>query len=188
MNTNLLNRTLREARETADHVTGLLLNDLVGKSVYRYPSIDEISFLFTDILMFEDYIGTAKQEGLWMGEAQERQERLWPKGSDEEIYGTDYQFVQVAERLRIEAMYVTDGLAPLHTKHAEKFDDGEGVCLVHASFKTIGPDAYQEAAKHLNDSSRLVIRREYQNGYGLFSYWAGVEGLFVKPRVNLRDS
>lgn len=183
MNQPMFSRMLGEAQRSADDVTGRLLQ--VG-ALRVDEHIDEISYLFDDPRELQEFVWYAKDAGLGMGDAEERQVAIWPPVTGE-IYETEYHFVQVSEDLRIEAMYIRDGIAPLHDAHSLSYAVDQAWCMVHASFKTKTTDDYALAQINLNDRAGLSLRREYKNGYGIFSYWAGIPAIYVKPRLNLRD-
>ncbi len=86
---------------------------------------------------------------------------------------------------RIEAMCVLDGEAPLHQQHLDIMGNG---CVVHVSYKLPELESYDVAKDFLIEAG-CVPHAEYQNTYGMFSYWLADEGLFYyKQRVNLRDA
>lgn len=185
----IFTRSIDVARREANSVIGYLYRKKAD-----VPAVDEISLLFHDEDLFAQYVEAAKDAGRWMGGTREEQIRQWPPERDDrldafgaEMYRTRYEFVQVDDTLRIEAMFVEGGDAPLHDRHFEIYEGPYGWALVHASFKCKTMDHYRGALENLNDGVRLSLRREYVNGYGLFSYWEGFPGLYIKPRVNLRD-
>jgi len=84
---------------------------------------------------------------------------------------------------RIEAMCVLEGEAPLHAQAMRVSDDLPVV--IHLSYKCHTLDAYSAEVRALR--SGQPMRAEYQNSYGVFSYW-GDGAPYLKPRVNLRDA
>lgn len=96
------------------------------------------------------------------------------------------------ERWRIECMYAHEG-SPLHETYSRKMH-GKDVAAIHASFKCPDEEAYAVAVKTLGDNG-YEAAQFCESTYGRFSYWAPAEhgladgsGLYLKPRVNLRDA
>lgn len=106
-------------------------------------------------------------------------------------YDVHYWFLSVPEEYggwRIEAMYAHPG-SPLHTTLALKMKEAD-VTVVHASFKCVDEEMYGIAVNTLSRNG-FDLAQKCQSTYGRFSYWGNEEkelgGVFLKPRVNLRD-
>lgn len=88
---------------------------------------------------------------------------------------------------RVEAMAVLGGFAPLHRDPTGR--------VVHASYKLKDEVEYEGEMKKLPEFGMTPVAH-YRNAYGRFSYWEngdfpwGAEDrpIYLKPRVNLRDS
>jgi len=89
---------------------------------------------------------------------------------------------------RVEAMYAHKG-SPMHDALRDQFSPGESL-TVHASFKCADEEAYGVATNTLQRNGYEAVQR-CESTYGRFSYWRQGEqetGVFLKPRVNLRDT
>ena len=99
-------------------------------------------------------------------------------------FGVRFEFIDIPREPfphRIEAMCVTDGMAPLHDRQLRR--NGSGT-PIHVSFKAPNLHEYLRTAHELN--AVLPFMAEYSNDYGRFSYYEH-GGIYLKPRVNLRD-
>jgi len=94
------------------------------------------------------------------------------------------------ERWRIECMYPHPG-SPLHDAYRRMMRRND-VMTMHASFKGPDEEAYGVAVKTLRDNGYEAAQL-CTSTYGRFSYWLPQEdedgsGVYLKPRVNLRDA
>lgn len=113
-------------------------------------------------------------------------------------YRVRYAFFRHPEvRWRVELMQAHNGgmrgYSPLHVALATQYDFERGhsesmLPVVHLSYKVLTEGDFER------EEERLTMRN-YLHGqscrstYGRFSYWRqGITGLYVKPRVNLRDA
>lgn len=165
------------------------LND-VGKSV-QYDldvihnvkaQIDEVSVLFHSTEAIERFIEWAEGSHRLRHFNSVRRDtavQTFPRDAHTPRFGVRFEFFEVkGYPWRIEAMQVLDGKAILH-QNMGLFD------VPHASFKCIDLGHYLHMISML-ESGRWIKRAEYQNSYGIFSYFG--EGTpYLKPRVNLRD-
>jgi len=97
-------------------------------------------------------------------------------------FGVRFEFLQVpGADWRIEAMCPLWGLAPLHARMLDKRGTGS---VIHVSAKYGSTDIYLEKCAELKEV--IPFMAEYSNSYGRFAYYVA-NGIYVKPRVNLRD-
>lgn len=93
--------------------------------------------------------------------------------------------------VRLECMFLGDGVSPLHEAEIAKMDIGdEAVSPVHASFKCGDEEDYANATTSLREAGWESVQR-CESTYGRFAYWSPLHdetpGVYLKPRVNLRD-
>jgi hypothetical protein len=106
-------------------------------------------------------------------------------------YSVHYWFLSVPEVYgpwRVEAMFAHPG-SPLHDS-LRRQGRGEELLMVHASFKCPDEEAYGVATNTLARNGYEPVQK-CESTYGRFSYWRhedAVRGVFLKPRVNLRDA
>lgn len=106
-----------------------------------------------------------------------------------EFFHVRFEFLRLPDvDWRIEAMCVLAGLAPLHS---QRLAEDREAAVMHASWKCADTDAYRLVKQELGEAFGTMVpavqfNAEYQNSYGIFSYW-GDRGPYFKPRVNLRD-
>lgn len=151
-------------------------------------AFDEVSILFREKQPFLELVQEAKREGLWFNHSQETQ--VDTKTGN--VYHTNYQFLWPDREAgwRIEAMHITGGFAPLH----EEIMQAKGTpCIAHVSYKLDSVKEYRAARRDLRKLIHRNSLAEYQNGYGLFSYFPiydehGKVRVYIKPRVNIRDN
>lgn len=146
--------------------------------------VDEVALLWSDAKELDSFVQWALTVGGMENffsvphDVMVRQDR-------EEGFNVRFEFLRIpGADWRIEAMCVLDGEAPLHQQHLDIMGNG---CIVHVSYKLSEMESYLVAKDYLIEAG-CVQHAEYQNTYGMFSYWLADEGLFYyKPRVNLRD-
>lgn len=150
--------------------------------------IDEVSLLFQEQTQLDQFVHHAQALGMEHFNSVTSDRMVCmdpghdPAEDNPEAFDVRFEFFRWPDSLwRIEAMVVLDGYAPLHEQHLEKYGDG---CVVHASFKCPDRTAYESL---WGRAPEMQFFAEYQNSYGVFSYWVGGEYYF-KPRVNLRDT
>lgn len=145
--------------------------------------VDEVSLLFNDATELDSFVTWARDAaGLeHFNTVQDTMARQDMQGSFE----VRFEFLRFkGADWRIEAMCAMEGEYPLHSKHLRMFGNA---CIVHASFKVADLAAYDEAVEVLLEHG-LGRMAEYQNSYGIFSYWESLDALhYFKPRCNLRD-
>lgn len=146
--------------------------------------VDEVSLLWSDAAELDSFVHWAVTSGGFENFFTVHQDTMLRQDRDE-WFDVRFEFLRIPGMdWRIEAMSVLDGEAPLHEQHLHIMGNG---CVVHASFKEADLAAYDAAKDRLIEGG-CVPHAEYQNTYGMFSYWLADEGLFYfKPRVNLRD-
>lgn len=157
------------------------------------PNVDEVALLFHSSAALDAFLrdmpGTAEVFNRVPCDIMRRQDML---GS----FQVRFEFVRLTaehtlrfphstEPWRIEAMCVLEGDAPLHRQKIAMSE--ELPCVVHWSYKLPNLDAYQ-AAVRAHRSAGDVMRAEYLNSYGMFSYFGSNGAPYMKPRVNLRDT
>lgn len=150
--------------------------------------IDEMAFVFATPKELDRFVLDAKAENFNSVKSDQmvRQDR-------QQSFEVRFEFLQGSKvPFRIEAMCVLSGDAPLHARHLHVHGSGS---LVHASWKCGWQEMYDAEKERMRPCS--FFQAEYRNSYGMFSYWKmredvrsrGALGpLFLKPRVNLRDS
>lgn len=118
-------------------------------------------------------------------------------------YNVLYDFMSVpleylnGREVRIEAMHLIDGFSPLHYSEMVVMGrEGFEQVGIHASFKCDDEEAYAAATHTLREAGWECAQRCLSD-YGRFSYWKPLDSddwlpdgpyLYLKPRVNLRDS
>jgi len=155
----------------------------------RY-SIDEVALMFTSPSWALRFIGSAvRVPGITMFNAAHDVVTTRPIVS---TYSAHYWFLTTPDEedpWRLECMYAHVG-SPLHDSYRGFMADRD-VIAVHASFKCADEEAYGVAVKTLRDNGYEAAQL-CDSTYGRFSYWMPEEegatsGLYLKPRVNLRD-
>lgn len=104
-----------------------------------------------------------------------------------EKFDIHFEFMRLVDApFRIEAMCYK-GKAPLHMDQLNRYGDG---CVMHASFKVQTMQELTAAHDRLLALERLTYtpRAMYRNTYGAFSYWGPWSAMWIKPRINLRDT
>lgn len=146
-------------------------------------SIDEYSVLFGNRVDLDVFVARGKTFGM---ERFNYTDDLMRRTDVEETFEVHFDFLQLpAKSWRIEAMHVASGVAPLHATASQGIDNYCGV--FHASYKLENLDAYN-AELHRLYRAGYEPRAQYQNSYGVFSYWKIEPHLpYFKPRANLRD-
>lgn len=152
--------------------------------------IDEIAILFDYEQDMHRWVSTAvREEGVVLFNAAMDKVRTFPI---EAVYTVEYNFLSVIDqKWRVEAMWVDEGLSPLHAAHGQGFRSEDPV-VVHLSFKCADESEYQRILSRLANAG-CTMAQSCKSDYGVFSYWK-VPGLwdeaflYLKPRVNVRDS
>lgn len=143
--------------------------------------IDEVSLLFDSRRSLDGFVRFATSSGL-MDNFNTVEDKMIRLDDREKPFWVRFEFLRFPKsNWRIEAMCITEGTAPLHSQHLE--ENGSG-CVVHASWKCSDLKMYLLDCQTMRLS--YPLRAEYQNSYGIFSYFIE-EGFYFKPRVNLRD-
>lgn len=115
----------------------------------------------------------------------------------ESRYSVDYLFLQPGDySWRLEFMRRIDGVSPLHAPIEVAHERALRPIAVHASFKCASPEEYARTFQSFEENEALALAQSCKSTYGAFSYWRmEKEGtptcefpLYIKPRVNLRDS
>lgn len=158
--------------------------------------IDEIAFMFPDIHHANCFVNEAVQvPGVSLFNSATDHVHTQPLRT---CYDVAYMFLTVPDRyvgrdnVRIEAMYLGDGLSPLHHAVLSEMYLNESRCaVVHASFKVTDEEDYAAANHRLRERGWEPVQR-CESKYGRFGYWQPLDpdvppGLYLKPRVNLRD-
>lgn len=147
--------------------------------------VDEIAILFRFESELEGFLREAKGMGIEHFNSVPHDDMVSKDGTHE--FGVRFEFLRVVGATwRIEATCVLHGEAPIHQRHLDEY--GAGACI-HASFKCQDSDDYNRLMDSPDWGGSYPFVGEYSNDYGVFSYWSQAEsGLYLKPRVNLRDS
>lgn len=146
--------------------------------------IDEMSVLFRDRDTLADFV--RKYSGRNFNSVPEdKMVGTFPDGT-EQTFRVMFEFLQAKGlEYRIEAMSVLGGHAPLHQARLEV----ARWSVFHASFKCESVEEYELWLRKL-DQGGATLHANYENSYGRFSYWTDLTlgRMYLKPRVNLRDS
>jgi hypothetical protein len=102
-----------------------------------------------------------------------------------------YRFIDIGGPFRIEVMNITRGISPAHIPAQARLGLGEEAVVMHVSYKPVIPgiEGY-DAEKFVLRNKGLEHIQECRSTYGIFSYWLHPDlpdGVYLKPRVNLRD-
>src|SRR5678815_1115834 len=145
-------------------------------------NIDEVSLLFRTEDRLMEFCQWAEVQGVErFNTALDRMDRQ----DAMENFQVHFEFMRLpGADWRIEAMCYGGGPAPLHEQQLKNRGDG---CVMHASFKAEDEAALTKAHDNLL-AAHLAPQALYRNSYGAFSYWGPWMGIWIKPRVNLRDS
>lgn len=144
--------------------------------------IDEVSLLFRTPERLMAFAAWAEAQGVeWFNrnvyDRMVRQDQT-------QTFDVHFEFMRIpGADWRIEAMCY-HGAAPLHARQLDQRGNG---CVMHASFKAQDHAALTVAHDRLL-SEHLAPQAAYRNSYGAFSYWGPWMGMWIKPRVNERDS
>lgn len=140
--------------------------------------VEHFNSVLQDTMKLGNYSGAFRQ---YLPE--DVRKKVWTDNVNGECeFGVRFEFLQVpGADWRIEAMCPLWGLAPLHARMLDKRGSGS---VIHVSAKYGNTDTYQNKCDELKDV--VPFMAEYSNDYGRFSYYV-VNGLYLKPRVNLRD-
>lgn len=106
-------------------------------------------------------------------------------------YRVRYDFLRIkGKQFRLECMEVLQGVSPLHAV-VDSGIVGDYPATVHVSFKVANRHDYKAIAGSLEEAG-AVWAQGCLSTYGIFSYWSveepGLENVYVKPRVNVRDA
>lgn len=157
--------------------------------------VDEVAYMFADRHLLDLFTREAVQvDGCLLFNTADDHVHTMPLGT---CYDVEYRFFTVPmeylpgiEQVRIEAMRMGRGFSPLHL--AEVLLNGWGA--IHASFKCQTEEEYGAVLHRLRERSWEVAQK-CDSTYGKFSYWKPFDqdnhedlDLYLKPRVNLRDS
>jgi len=151
--------------------------------INRGAEVDEMAILFSSTYDLDEFVTAASEVAPMFNEVpRDQMVRQDKPGS----FYVRFKFLQAPRQpFRLECMTVIMGNAPLHDR---LFAKKERPCIMHASYKLESQGAYEREKSRLR--SLMKMRAEYQNSYGMFSYWQHFDmgGVYLKPRVNLRDS
>lgn len=158
-------------------------------------NIDEIALLFSGDYLRNQWLRDAVVgEGVKMFNASHDRVRTEPF---ETTYGVDYAFLEVPGLgMRVEAMVLDGGpheSSPLHEAILSQMLD-KRPHAVHLSFKVENPDRYEAVCERLTKVQGAEVVQRCRSAYGQFSYWkiqplwSKSACLYLKPRVNIRDS
>lgn len=147
-------------------------------------SIDEVAVYFDDNYdeaMWGYITDAVKNPGVKMFNAATDFVETSPLQTDYEV---EYRFLEVEDLgMRVEVMRLVAGESPLHDYFGRN-------CLdIHYSFKVAASD-YSLIVDRLRDGGAVEVQH-CDSTYGTFSYWRVPgfhEDIFLKPRVNKRDS
>lgn len=161
------------------------LRGMFGPKIY----VDEVALLFADPDALAIFVQNAvRQDRVELFNTARDQVYTEPLVSRYEV---DYWFLSTEKAYRIEAMVPTVG-SPLHTTVAVNSRMRHNEALpVHASFKCPDEESYTNATATLTKNGYECAQR-CRSAYGRFSYWTPLatptDGVFLKPRMNERDS
>jgi hypothetical protein len=154
--------------------------------------MDEASLLFHTEGELEEFVEWAKGSGLHHFNSVPLDGMIRQgMGFVDESFLVRFEFLRLhGASWRIEAMYIPEGVAPLHREYERQ---NGSPCVVHVSFKCEDFWRYEKMKRVLANEDvapALKEEAEYRNSYGMFSYWSSKSGPmpYIKPRVNLRDS
>lgn len=158
--------------------------------------IDEIAIQFDDARYAHTFVAEAvTQEGCVLFNTATDHVHTQPLNT---CYDVAYLFLSLPGQyhpenrsgVRLECMFLGDGLSPLHAAEAEEMRKGSAKSVtVHASFKVEDEEDYASAVHRLREGGWEVAQK-CDSKYGRFSYWKHADladGVYLKPRVNLRD-
>lgn len=172
------------ALDTRRAATQEAVRGVLGSNVV----IDEMALLFTEHTSIFRFISQAVQlPGVELFNFAKDTVQTAPIHSE---YVVQYWFLTSGlGPWRIEAM-IQDNASPLH--HALSLNAETGtMTVVHGSFKCAGEMEYGTARHALRTAGWEEVQRG-DSAYGRFSYWDNpderYEGVYLKPRVNLRDA
>lgn len=168
------------------------INDSLNEHLLRVLAIkeeraivDEYALLLPGRDMVGEFIDDAVGNGWTYFNRASDIVRAEPFGT---VYPVTYHFLShPSYPWRFEVMVKGKGISPVHDALREALN---GFPLVHASFKALTVFNYEVCREALAGAG-YVRAQECASTYGAFGYWrrpADDRVLYVKPRVNLRDS
>lgn len=149
--------------------------------------IDEIALLFRERPTMGEFVWDAvKSEGVKLFNTSHDRVHTHPFKTDYEV---NYAFLETPATFRVECMNICGGFSPLHAAMESHMDE-YSPAVVHMSFKLETMDQYEDVCVALNRAEDCEPVQTCVSTYGQFSYWniMGRSGVYLKPRVNLRDS
>ena len=163
-------------------VAAMFTDNLHGILAY-----DEVSLLFESEEKLIDFQHACYRNGIdhFNSVYRDAMVRLDKHGEE---FVVRFEFFRLIHRpWRIEAMCVIGGDAPLHEESLARWGNG---APFHLSYKLRDVEMYADDVRNIRSDRGLVMAAEYRNSYGMMSYWMkpGSKGLYLKPRVNLRDA
>lgn len=163
------------------------LDDVVGM---EGAFVDEVALQFKSREARQDFLDRAvMRDDIEHFNADEDWVQTSPISSR---YRVRYDFLRIkGKQFRLECMEVLQGISPLHIVKEQEIYRNEPA-IVHVSFKVANRHEYKEIAESL-ESAGAVWAQGCASTYGIFSYWSidgepGLDGVYVKPRVNTRDA
>lgn len=150
--------------------------------------IDEIALLFPTRQACGEFVLRAVQgDGVKLFNRAVDQVETWPFRTQ---YDVEYLFLETRSTMRVECMSLADGFSPLHAAMLTHLNGNLGPVVVHMSFKTENAQQFNDVMDKIDDAGHTMVQ-ECKSTYGQFAYWniegPDVSGIYLKPRVNLRD-
>jgi hypothetical protein len=113
-------------------------------------------------------------------------------GPIESKYNVSYWFLNVRDQgFRVECMHINYGFSPVHMAEIYRMqNDRDMPVAFHLSFKCNDMKEYLEVMRQM-EVDELDLVQSCTSDYGSFSYFNAREqgvGLYLKPRVNVRDA
>jgi hypothetical protein len=150
--------------------------------------IDEIALMFDYRARVGDFIMDAVEgDGVKLFNHAFDKVSTWPFNTRYEV---EYFFLETRSTMRVECMAIKDGLSPLHSAVASHMTDLSPMSVVHMSFKVADMDEFETVQTKLDEYSDATLVQFCTSTYGAFAYWhliGETSGVYLKPRVNLRD-
>lgn len=175
---SLVQRCARSHRQAQYRMDTVLLRGI---------EIDEVSMLFATVVDLNAFMHHSESDRM-MEHFDSVDCDTMSRIDGGESFDVRFEFLRLrGATWRMELMCVLGGLAPLHSRALAL----QSPALVHASYKTPDLEAYEKETKNLfDDADHYEMEAEYVNSYGMFSYWTvpAIGSVYLKPRVNLRDS
>ncbi len=150
---------------------------LLGVMGFSATVIDEIAIAYPqgDLMVADINLG------MWNPESEGQDRVLAITGPGFDSYGVQYAW-QRTEWGRYELMQILNGRSPIHAIV-------HGPMPFHASFKLPDLQAYAFACDQFLRTKGFEVVQQCVSKYGVFSYWqTPFSSVYLKPRVNLRDS